>query len=63
MMMADVRAWRKEMKANPEEIESESEYRDIPTEEAAVENFRTLKKLHKNQLLVSGRHGKSKEWS
>jgi hypothetical protein len=50
-MMADVRAWRKEMKtdreemeANPEEIESESKYLEVPTEEAAVETFRTLKK-------------------
>jgi hypothetical protein len=29
------------MEANPEEIESESEYSEVPTEEAAVETFRT----------------------
>jgi hypothetical protein len=49
-MMADIRTWRKEMKAdgeamearlgkieaNPEETQSESEHPDVPKEEAVV---------------------------
>jgi hypothetical protein len=66
MMMADVRAWRKEtdqeeMEANPEEIESELEHPEVPTEEAAVETFRTQKKRHRSRHVASGPHEKLKE--
>jgi hypothetical protein len=41
-----------DLEANPEEIESEVEYEEVPKEEAAVETFRALEKWRGDQYLA-----------
>jgi hypothetical protein len=46
---------------NPEDIESQVEHREVPTEEIAVKSSGTMKKRHRGQHLVARRHGEPKE--
>jgi hypothetical protein len=46
---------------NPEDIESELEYREVPTEKAAVKSSRAMKKRHRGRHLAAGRPGEPKE--
>jgi hypothetical protein len=52
-MMAIFRADRGEMKAYPEEIESEAEHREVPKEHAAVETRKALNKWHRGWNLAA----------
>jgi hypothetical protein len=46
---------------NPEDMESEAEHREIPTEGSAVKSSGTMKKRHKGRHLAAGRRGEPKE--
>jgi hypothetical protein len=46
---------------NPEDMESEVEHRDIPTEEAAVKSSGTVKKRYRGRHKAVGRRGEPKE--
>jgi hypothetical protein len=46
---------------NPEDMESEVEHREVPTEEAAVKSSRTMKKWHRDRHLAPGRRGEPNE--
>jgi hypothetical protein len=46
---------------NPEDMESEVEHREVPTEEAAVKSSGTMKKRHRGRHLAAGRSGEPKE--
>jgi hypothetical protein len=58
--------WRKEtladreasktmdLKANPEDMKSEMEHWEVPTEEAAVKSLGTMKKRHRSRHLAAG---------
>jgi hypothetical protein len=50
-----------DLKANPEEMESEAEYWEVHTEEATVKSFGAVKKRHRGQHLAAGQHGEPKE--
>jgi hypothetical protein len=43
-----------EVKANPVEMESESEHREIPQEDAVVKLVRGWKKRHRGRKLAAG---------
>jgi hypothetical protein len=72
-LTAKLDGWRKEMqadreasrttdlKANPEEMESGTEHREVPKEEAAVKLSGTTKKRHKGRSGAAGRCGKPEE--
>jgi hypothetical protein len=47
--------------ANPEDMESEVERREVPTEEAAVKSSGTMKKGQRGRHLAAGRRGEPKE--
>jgi hypothetical protein len=51
----------KDLKVNPEEIEPDSEHREVPQEVAAVKSSGTMKKRHRDRHLAAGRCGKPKE--
>jgi hypothetical protein len=46
---------------NPEDMESEMEHREVPTEEAAVKSSGTMKKWHRGRYQATGRRGGPKE--
>jgi hypothetical protein len=46
---------------NPEDMESEVEQQEVPTEEAAVKSSGTMKKWHRGWHLTAGQRSKSKE--
>jgi hypothetical protein len=50
-----------DFKANSEEIESESEYREVPKEDAVGKPVKGRKKQHKGRKQAAGRHGGPKE--
>jgi hypothetical protein len=50
-----------DLKANPEEMQSESEHREVPKEYAAVKPVRGRKKRHRGRHLAAGRRGEPKE--
>jgi hypothetical protein len=51
-----------DLKVNPEEgMESEVEYREVHTEEAAVKFSGKIKKRHRGRHLAAGRYGEPKE--
>jgi hypothetical protein len=74
-MEANMNAWREETMScqvmteaclgskelNPEEMESESEHREVPTEEAAGKSAGTMKKRHRGRHLDAGRLVEPKE--
>jgi hypothetical protein len=49
------------LKANPVEMESETEHWEVPMEEAAVKSSGAMKKQHRARHLVAGRRGEPKE--
>jgi hypothetical protein len=46
---------------NSEDMESEAEHREVPTEEAAVKSSGTMKKQHRGRHPAAGRRGELKE--
>jgi hypothetical protein len=50
-----------DLKANPEELESESEHQGVPKEDAKVKPVRGWKKRHRDQHLTAGRCGEPKK--
>jgi hypothetical protein len=46
---------------SPEDMESEVEHREVPTEEATAKSSGTMKKRHRGRHLAAGRHGEPKE--
>jgi hypothetical protein len=48
-------------KLNPEDLESEVEHREVPTEEAALKSSGTMKKRHRGRHLGAERRGEPKE--
>jgi hypothetical protein len=50
-----------DLKVNPEEMESESEHREVPQEMAAVRSLGTMKKRHWDPHLAAGHCGKPEE--
>jgi hypothetical protein len=40
--------------ANPEDMESEAEHREVPTEDAAVKSLGTMKKEHRGWHQATG---------
>jgi hypothetical protein len=46
---------------SPEDMASEVERREVPTEEAAVKSSRTMKKRHRGRHVAAGRRGEPKE--
>jgi hypothetical protein len=50
-----------DLEANPEEMESEAEYREVPKEHAAVETGKAPNKRHRGWHLVAKRRQKPKE--
>jgi hypothetical protein len=50
-----------DLKANPEEMESEAEHREVPKERATVKPISGLKKRHRGRNLAAGRHGEPRE--
>jgi hypothetical protein len=50
-----------DLKGNPEEMECESEHKEIPKEDAVVKPVEGRKKRHRGQKLAAGRHGEPKE--
>jgi hypothetical protein len=65
--------WRKEMQAdreaskttylkvNPEEMESESEHREVPKEDSMMKLVKGWKKRHRGRKPTAGQHGEPKE--
>jgi hypothetical protein len=49
------------LKANPEEIESETDHREVPKEDAVVKPVAGLRKRHRGWNLAAGRRGEPKE--
>jgi hypothetical protein len=49
------------LKANPEEMEPESEHREIPEEEAIVKLVKGWQKWHRDRHLDAGQRGELKE--
>jgi hypothetical protein len=45
----------------PEDMESEVEHREVPTEEAAVKSSGTMKKRHRGRHIAAGRRSEPKE--
>jgi hypothetical protein len=52
-----------DLKANPEEIQSEAEHQEVPKEQATVKPVGGLRKRHRGQNLAAERHCKPKDWS
>jgi hypothetical protein len=50
-----------DLKANPEEMKSESEHRKVPKEDAVGKPVKGPKKRHRGRKLAAGRHGEPKE--
>jgi hypothetical protein len=50
-----------DFKGNPEEMESESENREVPKKDALVKLVKGWKKWHRGWKLAAGRHGEPKE--
>jgi hypothetical protein len=50
-----------DLKTNAEEMESESEHREVPQEVAAVKSSGTMKNRHRDRHLAARRCGKPKE--
>jgi hypothetical protein len=50
-----------DLKVNPEEMQSEAEYRDVPMEHAAVKPVGGRKKRHRGRHLAAGRRGPPKD--
>jgi hypothetical protein len=48
-------------KANPEEMESVMEHREVPNEEVAVKSSATIKRRHRGWKPAAGRRGKPKK--
>jgi hypothetical protein len=47
-----------DLEANPEDMESGAEHREVPKEEAAAKSSGALKKCHRGQHLAAGCHRK-----
>jgi hypothetical protein len=61
-MQADQEATKTmDLKGNPDEMESESEHREAPKEDAIVKPVKGWKKLHRGRKLAAGRCGEPKE--
>jgi hypothetical protein len=74
-MEANMNAWREEtlscqvttaacldsQEPNPEDMKSEVEHREVPTEEAAVKSTGTMMKRHRGRHLAAGRRGEPKK--
>jgi hypothetical protein len=50
-----------DLKANPEKMESESEHREVPNEDAVLTPVKGQKKRHRGRHLTAGRRGEPKE--
>jgi hypothetical protein len=50
-----------DLKANPEEVESELERQEVPKEDAIVKPVKRWKKQHRNRHLAAGGRGEPKE--
>jgi hypothetical protein len=50
-----------DLKANPEEMESDSNHQEAPKEDVVVKPVKGRKKRHRGRMLAAGRHGEPKE--
>jgi hypothetical protein len=50
-----------DLKANQEDMEPESEYREVPMEDGVVKPVGRRKKRHRGRHLAAGRRGETKE--